>query len=144
MSIPLNMIDLPGGSSSVDVNGSRADFSLDTVSSASSSLITDTTIVKGDIQVDDVSIEVGVGSPIPVHAIVSGTLPSACAHLGEIRLHRDGATFFVQLLSYTPAQTDCNPDTLPFRLTFSLNIVNSSRRTLRSECQRRNRKLFAP
>lgn len=76
------------------------------------------------VTVDDVKVEVGVGSPIPVHAIVSASLPNACAQLGEVRVHRDGTTFVVRLVAYVPAQMDCNPDTLPFRLEVPLNIVN--------------------
>lgn len=124
MSIPLNIIDLPVDSYSVTVNGLVADFSLESGGSGTSPSIADTSIVKSDIQVDSVNMEVGVGSPIPVHAIVSGNLPIACAQLGEVRLHRDGTTFFVQLFAYLPAQTDCNEDSIPFRLEVPLNIVN--------------------
>ncbi len=126
MGIPLNVVDLPAGSYSVTVNGSRAEFGLDASrgNSTSSLRTADMPIVKDDIQVDAVNIDYGLGSPIPVHAIVSGNLPIACAQLGEVRLHRDGTTFFVRLVAYVPAQTDCNPDTLPFRLEIPLNIVN--------------------
>jgi len=124
MSIPLNVVDLPAGSYSVTVNGSRADFELDTDNSASSLRTADMPFLKTDMQVDDVNIEVGVGSPIPVHAIVSANLPNACAQLGEVRIHQAETVFFVQLLAYMPAQTDCNPDTVPIRLEVPLNIVN--------------------
>jgi hypothetical protein len=124
MGIPLNVIGLPAGSYSVTVNGSRADFRLDGGSSTSSLRTADMPIVKVDIQVDSVNIDYGVGSPIPVHAIVSGNLPNACAQLGEVRLHRDGTTFFVRLVAYLPAQTDCSEDSIPFRLEVPLNIVN--------------------
>jgi len=126
MGIPLNVVGLPAGSYAVTVNGSRADFKLDSGSSTSSLPLraADMPIVKVDLQVDDVNIEVGVGSPIPVHAVVSANLPNACAQLGEVQVHRDGTTFLVRLVAYVPAQTDCNPDTLPLRLEVPLNIVN--------------------
>ena len=124
MGIPLNVVDLPAGSYSVTVNGSRAEFQLDAGNSSATLRTADMPIVKNDIQVDAVSIDIGVGSPIPVHAIVSANLPNACAQLGEVRVHRDGTTFVVRLVAYVPAQTDCNPDTLPFRLEVPLNIVN--------------------
>lgn len=124
MGIPLNVIDLPAGSYSVTVNGSRADFSLSAGNSSASQWTADMPIVKDDIQVDSVNIDIGVGSPIPVHAIVSGNLPSTCAQLGEVRVHRDETTFFVRLVAYLPAQTDCNKDSIPFRLEVPLNIVN--------------------
>jgi len=60
MSIPLNVIDLPAGSYSVTVNGSRADFKLDTANTNSSLRTADMSFEKSDIQVDDVNIEVGV------------------------------------------------------------------------------------
>ena len=126
MGIPLNVVDLPAGSYSVTVNGSRADFKLDTATSTSTLPLqaADMPIVKNDIQVDSVNIDFGVGSPIPTHAIVSGNLPNACAQLGEVRVHSEGTTFFVRLVAYVPTRTDCNPDTLPFRLEVPLNIVN--------------------
>jgi len=123
LSIPLSVVDLPSGSYSVFVNGSRADFVVYTANSTSSLRTADMPYNKSDILVDDVTIEVGVGSPIPVHAIVSANLPNACAQLGEVRIHRDGTSFFVKLIAYVPAQTDCNPDTLPIRIEIPLNII---------------------
>lgn len=123
VSIPLNVVDLPAGSYTVIVNGTSADFKLDTANSTSSLRTADMPIVKDDIQVDDVTMDFGVGSPIPVHAIVSANLPNTCAQLGEVRVHRDGTNFFVRLVAYAPTQTDCNPDTLPIRLEVPLNVV---------------------
>lgn len=123
MGIPLNVVDLPAGSYSVTVNGSHADFKLDTANSVSSRRTADMLIVKSDIQVDDVNVDIGRGSPIPIHAIVSANLPNACAQLGEVRVHRDETTFFVRLIADSPAQADCNPDTLPIRVEVPLNIA---------------------
>ena len=123
MGIPLNVVDLPAGSYSVTVNGSRADFKLDTANSTSSLLTADMPFEKNDIQVDAVNVDIGRGSPLPVHAIVSANLPNACAQLGEVRVHRDETTFFVRLIAYVPTQTDCNPDTLPMRVEIPLNIA---------------------
>jgi len=78
---------------------------------------------KIDIQVNAVNVEIGRGSPLPIHAVVSANLPNACAQLGEVRVHRDGTTFFVRLIAYLPDQTDCNPDTLPLRIEVPLNIT---------------------
>ena len=123
MGIPLNVVDLPAGSYSVMVNGSRADFKLDTANLTSSLLIADMPFEKTDIQVNAVNVEIGRGSPLPVHAVVSANLPNACAQLGEVRVHRDGTTFFVRLIAYLPDQTNCNPDTLPLRIEVPLNIA---------------------
>jgi len=123
MGIPLNVVDLPAGSYSVTVNGSRADFKLDTANSTSSLRTADMPFLKEDIKVDAVNVDIGRGSPLPIHAIVSANLPHACAQLGEVRVHRDETTFFVRLVAYVPAQTDCNPDTLPMRIEVPLNIA---------------------
>lgn len=124
MSIPLSVVDLPAGTYSATVNGVRAEFELKNDSTTTFLMTADLPISKGDIPVDNVSVEVGIGSPIPVHAVVSANLPSYCAQLGEVRLHRDGNTFFVQLLSYRLTETECNSDTLPIRLNVPLNIIN--------------------
>lgn len=124
MSIPLNVIGLPAGDYTVTVNGSRADFKLDSGSSASSLPTVDSAFHKDDVQVDGVNIEIGKGSPLPVHAVVSLSLPNSCAQLGEIRLHRDETTFFVRLVSYVIEGEGCIVDSIPFRAEIPLNIVN--------------------
>ena len=124
MSIPLNSIDLPVGDYSVAVNGTHAEFKLDSGHSTAAPRTADMPILKDEVQIDSLNMEVGVGSPIPVKAIVSGNLPLTCAQLGEVRLHRDGTTFTVRLVVYLPAQTDCAEDSIPFQLEIPLNIVN--------------------
>lgn len=124
MMIPLNVVNVPAGSYSVEVNGSRADFTLETGNTTSSLPSADSVITKDDVQVDHVQVEVGVGSPIPVHAIVSLSLPSTCAQIGEIRLHREGNTFYVRLIADIAERPDCIADSIPFRLEIPLNIVN--------------------
>ena len=127
MSIPLNMIDSPAGSYTVEVNGTHADFKMDSGDPKAGLPAADAFTAKSDIQVDDVSMDIGVGSPIPVHAIVSGSLPNACAQLGEIRLHRAQDTFFVQLIAIQSANMDCDKNSAPpFRLEIPLNIVGLS------------------
>jgi hypothetical protein len=124
MGIPLNVVGLPGGSYSVTVNGKRADFKLDIAPSDASLRTAEMPVSRADIQVPSVSIDVGHGSPIPMHAIVSLDLPGYCAQLGEVRMHRAENTFFIRLVAYLPQESDCNPDTLPFLLQVPLNIVN--------------------
>lgn len=123
MSIPLSVVDLPAGRYSATVNGVRGEFELKNSNTTTFLMTADLPISKGDILVDDVRMEVGVGSPIPVHAVVSANLPSYCAQLGEMRLHRDGNNFLVRLVSYRLTETECNPDTLPIRLEIPLNII---------------------
>jgi hypothetical protein len=122
--IPLNVVNLPAGSYSVDVNGSSADFELDTANTSASLPTGNTVLSQDNVQVDDANLEIGVGSPIPVHAVVSLSLPNTCAQLGEIRLHREGTTFYVRLIAYIAERADCQADSIPFRAEIPLNIVN--------------------
>ena len=124
ITFPLNITNLPAGSYTVQVNGLGADFQLETGNTTSSQPAADTVIRKDDIQVDSVNVEIGVGSPIPVHAVVALSLPNSCAQLGEIRLHRDGTTFYVRLIADITERADCREDSIPFRLEIPLNIVN--------------------
>ncbi|HSL29521.1 MAG TPA: hypothetical protein VK900_10005 [Anaerolineales bacterium] len=122
--IPLNITNLPAGSYTVAVNGVGADFQLETGNTTSSQPDADTVIRKDDIEVPSVNVEIGVGSPIPVHAIVAVNLPDSCAQLGEIRLHREGNTFYVRLIADIAERADCREDSIPFVLKVPLNIVN--------------------
>lgn len=125
MKVPLNVLDLPAGSYKVEVNGISADFRIDSSASTATDLRAPAMpIYKDEILVDDVSIDVGRGSPLPVHAVVSANLPKSCGQLGEIQMHRADKTFFVRLIGHLPAQSECNPDTLPLRLEMPLNLVN--------------------
>ncbi len=74
--------------------------------------------------VEDVRVEIGVGSPIPVDILVSGTWPEACAQLAEVRQSVDGNRIVLTLLA-TPLDPQCPPDTLgvPFRIQLPINAV---------------------
>jgi hypothetical protein len=76
------------------------------------------------IEVADVQVEIGVGSPIPVNAIVSGTWPDLCAQVAQIEQTLAGSRFEVELQA-TPADENCPPDLLglPFRIAVPLNMV---------------------
>lgn len=76
------------------------------------------------MQVADVQVQVGVGSPLPVDIFVSGAWPDLCAQLSEIRQRIDGFTIAVTILT-TAADPNCPPDYLgvPFRIAIPLNIV---------------------
>jgi hypothetical protein len=124
MMIPLNITNLPAGSYTVEVNGVGADFQLETGNTTSSQPAADTVIRKDDIEVANVNVEVGVGSPIPVHAIVGLNLPNTCAQLGEIRLHREGTVFYMSLIADITERADCKADSIPFLAEIPLNIVN--------------------
>lgn len=74
--------------------------------------------------VENVSVEVGVGSPIPVDIVASGTWPELCAQLAQVDLTIEGFEIEAGLYT-TPAQPDCPPDYvgLPFRVAIPLNVV---------------------
>ncbi len=124
MKLALNVVGLPAGDYAVEVNSVRADFTLDVETESTELRTQETPIVKNEIQVDDVSIDVGLGSPRPVTAVISANLPSTCAQLGEVQMHRAGSQYFVRLIAYVPAGADCNPDTLPMRIELPLNTIN--------------------
>ena len=124
MKIPLSVVGLPAGSYGVEVNSVLADFQLDAGDPAARLRTQETQVTKEEILVDNVTIEVGVGSPRPVTAVVSANLPNPCAQLGEVQMHRAGNQYFVRLIAYTPARIDCNSDTLPIRLELPLNTIN--------------------
>jgi hypothetical protein len=125
MRIPLSVVGLPAGSYDVQVNSVPAEFQLETGHAEADRPTREMPIERRDLLVDDIRIEVGQGSPLPVHAVVSANLPNACSQLGEIRLHRDPLmnAFYVRLIAYVPTQADCSPDTLPLRVEIPLNII---------------------
>jgi hypothetical protein len=126
--IPLNIVNLPAGSYTVDVNGSPASFEISTGNTTSSLPAAGSEITRTDIEVPNVAMEVGVGSPIPVHAIVDLNQANTCAQVGEMRLHRADNTFYVQIIADIAQREDCqaNPPTgsIPFRMEIPLNMVN--------------------
>lgn len=76
------------------------------------------------LTVEAVSIEVGVGSPIPVEIVASGTWPDLCAQLARAEMEIDGYEITVNLHA-SAAQAGCPPDFvgLPFRVAVPLNVV---------------------
>lgn len=77
-----------------------------------------------EVAVDTVSVEVGVGSPIPVNAVISGTWPGLCSQIAEIRQQDGDRSFDIRLFA-TQDQPSCPPDHLglPFGITIPLNMV---------------------
>ena len=76
------------------------------------------------LTVANVTVDVGVGSPIPVDAFVSGEWPDLCAQLAQITQRYEGKTFDITLLA-TAADPACPPDFLglPFRIAIPINVV---------------------
>ena len=76
------------------------------------------------LTVANVTVDVGVGSPIPVDAVVSGEWPDLCAQLAQITQRYEGKNFDITLLA-TAADPACPPDFLglPFRIAIPINVV---------------------
>jgi hypothetical protein len=76
------------------------------------------------IPVDNVQVQVGVGSPIPVDIFVSGTWPDLCAQIAQINQRFTTNQIEVDLLA-TPSDPNCPPDFLglPFRIAIPVNVV---------------------
>lgn len=76
------------------------------------------------MQVHNVEVQIGVGSPIPVDAFISAELPDTCAQLAEVGQQLEDFKFEITL-SVTPGTAEeCFRDTLPFRMYVPLNMVS--------------------
>ncbi len=76
------------------------------------------------LQVHDVQMQIGVGSPIPVDAFISAELPDICAQLAEVQMMQKDFTFEIALRVTPGTREECFRDTLPFRMMVPLNMVN--------------------
>lgn len=76
------------------------------------------------MNVADVHVDIGVGSPIPVDAFISAELPDICAQLAEVKVERSQFEFQISLLTTSSTEADCQRDTLPFRIAVPLNMVS--------------------
>jgi hypothetical protein len=70
------------------------------------------------------TVEVGVGSPIPLEIVASGDWPDPCAQLAQVTSEIQGTDIRITLLA-TPANPSCPPDNVgvPFRIAVPLNTV---------------------
>lgn len=119
IAIPLNMVELPEGVYTVSVNGTSTDFDWQ------QGRTTPTVSMMEPAVIDQVEVEIGVGSPIPVSVNVSGNFPSTCAQIGEVTQELQGQEIWINILTNTPNESDgCIQDSLPFRMNIPLNIVN--------------------
>ena len=76
------------------------------------------------LDVAAVTVEVGVGSPIPLEIVASGDWPDLCAQLAEVTSQLSGSDIRINLLA-TPPVPSCPPDNvgIPFRIAIPLNPV---------------------
>lgn len=77
------------------------------------------------VEIADVQVQIGVGSPIPVEAIASGTWPDLCAQIEQVSVQFAENRFEIEI-SAAQADPACPPDPvgIPFRLAVPLNMVN--------------------
>jgi hypothetical protein len=119
IAIPLNMVELPAGVYTITVNGTSTDFDW------RQGETTPTVSLMEPAVIDQVEVEIGVGSPIPVSVDVSGNFPSTCAQIGEVTQELQGQEIWINILTNTPNESNgCIQDSLPFRMNIPLNIVN--------------------
>lgn len=78
------------------------------------------------VLIDHVQVDVGVGSPIPVEIIASGSWPDLCAQIASVESRMDG--FQIDVTVHASSVDECPPDHvgLPFRFSLPLNIVEMS------------------
>jgi Tol biopolymer transport system component len=127
--IPLNMVEMPSGRYSVNVNGVQADFDWpDSPSDPAGHFPNfDQPETAGllPIPLQDAQVEMGVGSPIPVEVVLAGEWPNLCSQLARVRTQYGDQQFSIELLA-TPEDPTCPPDLLglPFAMRIPLNMTN--------------------
>jgi hypothetical protein len=116
--IPINTANLPEGTYEVIVNGKTASF----VPPLPSSHPENVTEGHKYIQIENVEVMVGIGSPLPVDIVASGTWPQLCSQIAEV----DSAfkDFLIDITILASTSPTCRPDYLGlfFRFEFPLNI----------------------
>jgi len=126
--IPLNMVEMPSGKYSVIVNGVQADFDWTGSTFSAEGHFPDFSQPSPGglppINLNDVRVEFGLGSPIPVEVAVSGDWPSLCSQLGRTTTNISGKNIDISLEA-TPHDDTCPPDYLglTFGLRLPLNMV---------------------
>ena len=76
------------------------------------------------IAVEGLSVETGVGSPIPLEVVVSATWPDLCAQIARVDMSIDGTNIDITVLA-TEETKGCPPDYVgaPMRLAIPLNGI---------------------
>lgn len=124
LAIPLNMTSLPAGTYSVAVNGVQNSFEWAGASNSTVSMDGNQAGALRPLSVESLVVDVGIGSPIPVEVVASGTWPDLCAQLAAVSQQVDGNRIEISL-SASAANQACPPDPvgIPFRIAIPLNMV---------------------
>lgn len=117
--IPLNIAFAPEGPYEVNVNGFTASF----YHRAMPAVPIDAIPERNLIQIESVEVQVGVGSPIPVEIVASGTWPDLCAQIASVESRMDGFNIDITVLTSTVESCPPNHLGLPFRFAIPLNTV---------------------
>jgi hypothetical protein len=117
------MVEMPGGSYAVAVNGVETSFDWSGAGEAQAPRGAEAGELQ-PVQIKDVRVAIGVGSPIPVDVLVSGAWPGLCSQVARIEQRIEGREVEISLLA-SPDTPDCPPDAvgLPFRIALPLNMV---------------------
>ena len=124
IAVPLNMVELPGGTYSVVVNGVETAFAWDFMPASGGTPAGTESDALQPLSVAAVTVQVGTGSPIPVEVVASGTWPNLCSQLAEVQQEISGNRIEISLLADS-TNPNCPPDMLgiPFRVAVPLNMV---------------------
>lgn len=76
------------------------------------------------LDVHDVSVEVGTESAVVANVLVNFDLPDSCAQLEYVRTIQDGAVFFITLGATSSDAEGCIQDTLPQHVTIPLHLTD--------------------
>lgn len=150
MRIPLNWMELPAGTYTVDVNGVEAALNIPVVpaeltpdsapemgapatptpgpapdqADAVFPAVADPQPEPVAVDVQHVAVDVGVGSPIPVNVQVVTQLPSLCAEVATVTQQVEAFRFDIDVLAH-PGRPDCPPDQVGYGLALwiPINVV---------------------
>ncbi|HET6823915.1 MAG TPA: hypothetical protein VFH34_14795 [Anaerolineales bacterium] len=88
------------------------------------------------LQIADVHVEVGTGSPIPVHVNVSGSLPDTCAQVEYSEIRQDGRNFLIVNVNGAAATFDLRtvPANQQFHQVFAIQTKGEIGKT-NERCQ---------
>jgi len=150
MRIPLNWMQLPVGTYTVDVNGVEAELNVPVVpaelepdsppeigapatptpgpspdqAGAVFPAVADPQPEPVPVDVQHVAVDVGVGSPIPVNVQIVTQLPSLCAQLATVSQQVEANRFDITVLAH-PGGPECPPDQVGYgvALWIPINVV---------------------